>query len=190
MKARLLKKLLNNTGYIVNNNKEYIAVGSPLCHDLISVNKKTLQLKYAIDTWKEGRECLVKKANGKGELLFIWDKLQELIDSGQIKDIIEGTDEVENPLPVFTVIDGELVSTFTDEYDWPNTTINGDIMYNNTYFKTKEEAATYGIKNSEYWIKNGYEKLPEYEEKVQKIKDGIQREKEIIKRLSKLLNKE
>ena len=34
MKARLLKKLLNNTEYSLSNNKEYIAVGSPMCHDL------------------------------------------------------------------------------------------------------------------------------------------------------------
>jgi hypothetical protein len=54
MKARLLKKILNNTGYIINNKRDYIAVGSPLCHDLISVDKKTLKLKYALDTWGEG----------------------------------------------------------------------------------------------------------------------------------------
>jgi hypothetical protein len=146
MKARLLKQILNDTKYTVNNNTDYIAVGSPLCHDLISVNKKTLKLKYALDTWNEGRAGLVKE--GKDEILFIWDKLQELIDNGQIKDIIEGSDIIENPLPVYTVKNGELIESFTDKYGWPNTTIDGFIMYENEWYKTREEAIEYGI--SEY----------------------------------------
>ena len=142
MKARLLTKILNNTKYTVNNNQDYIAIGSPLCHDLISVNKKSLKIRYALDTWNEGR-LSVKHANE--ELLFIWDKLQELIDNGQIKDIIDGVDIIENPLPVYTVKKGELIESFTDKYGWPNTTINGEIMYNNVWFKTKQEAIKYGI---------------------------------------------
>ena len=142
MKARLLTKILNNTKYTVNNNQDYIAIGSPLCHDLISVNKKFLKIRYALDTWNEGR-LSVKHANE--ELLFIWDKLQELIDNGQIKDIIDGVDIIENPLPVYTVKKGELIESFTDKYGWPNTTINGEIMYNNVWFKTKQEAIKYGI---------------------------------------------
>lgn len=140
MKARLLKKILNNTGYIINNNDDYIAVGSPLCHNLISVNKKTLKLRYALDTWHEGRNSLRSE-----ELLFIWDKLQELINNGEIKNIIEGQDEIENPLPVFTVRDGKVVKSFTDQYGWPNITIDGDEMYDNTWFKTELEAINYGI---------------------------------------------
>jgi len=148
MKARLLTKILNNTGYTVNNNTDYIAVGSPLCHNLISVDKKTLKLKYALDIWNKGRESI-----DDDELLFIWDKLQELIDSGQIKYLIEGVDVIENPLPVYTVEDGKLIETFTDRYGWPNVTINGDIMYENTYFKTKLEAIEYGIKEYEAGMK-------------------------------------
>lgn len=135
--------MLLDTKYIVNNNDDYIAVGSPLCHNLISVDKKTLKIKYALDTFNEGRKS-IKHA----ELEFIWDRLQELIDSGEIKNIIEGRDEIENPLPVFTVRDGRLVKSFTDQYGWPNITDDGYIMYENTHFKTELEAINYGI--SEY----------------------------------------
>lgn len=145
MKARLLRKILNDTKYIVNNNDDYIAVGSPLCHNLISVDKRALKLKYALDTWHEGRKALL---NTRDELLFIWDKLQELIDNGQIVDIIVGHDEIENPLPVYTVKDGKLIKSFTDKYGWPNTTIDGEIMYENTWFKTEMEAINYGIADS------------------------------------------
>jgi len=141
MKARLLRKILNDTKYIINNNDDYIAVGSALCHDLIRVDKKTLKLRYALDTWNEGRSSI--KHN---ELLFIWDNLQKLIDSGEIKNIIEEHDEIENPLPIFTVRDGKVVKSFTDKYGWPNVTIDGDLMYENTWFKTELEAINYGIK--------------------------------------------
>ena len=185
MKARLLRKILNDTRYIVNNSTEYIAVGSPLCHDLISVNKKTLCLQYALD--RGGRSTLINKGDkdGKNELLFIWDKLQELIDNGQIQDIITGQDELENPLPVFTVnYEGDLISTFTDEYKWwPNTTINGDVMYEGSYFKTKEEAVAYGISNIEDDIKYANQKITEIEEKLQETKDRIEKRKLAIEKL-------
>jgi len=139
MKARLLKKLLNNTGYTVNNNEDYIAVGSPMCHKLISVDKKTLRLKYALDTFNQGRKCLATEHKPE-ELLFIWDKLQELIDNGQIHDIINGQDEIEKRLPVYTYNDNGVVETFTDKYGYPNTDIDGNLMYDNTYFKTRAKA--------------------------------------------------
>lgn len=159
MKARFLTKLLNDTNYIVNNNRNYIAVGSPMCHDLIKVDKKTLKVKYALDTWNEGRKCLEGKSNT--ELLFIWDKLHELIESGKIKDIIEGNDVLENPLPVFTCDNGILIETYTDKYGWPNTDINGNLMHDNTYFKTKQEAIDYGIEDLESWDKMLTERIEE-----------------------------
>lgn len=147
MKARLLKKLLNNTGYAVSNNEGYIAIGSPLCHNLISVDKQTLKLKYALDTFGQGRAALSERQRDSSkELLFIWDKLNELILSGEIQDIINGKDEIENPLPVFTVNDdGVLVESVTDAYGWPNTDDNGVCMYENTHFPTKEQAIKAGI---------------------------------------------
>lgn len=171
MKARLLKKILNNTGYTVNNNEDYIAVGSPMCHDLISVSKSTFKITYALDTWRNGRASLEK--DGKEELLFIWDKLQELIDNGGIQDIMNGQDTIEKPLPVFTAERGKLISTFTDHYGWPNTTINGDLMYDNTYFDNKEAAIQYGIKEVQAYIKMVNERIVEKEKELQEVRDKL-----------------
>jgi hypothetical protein len=185
MKARLLRKLLNNTEYSVKNNREYIAVGSPLCHDLISVNKKTLKLKYALDTFGGGRQSVVDRRHP--ELLFIWDKLQELIDSGQIKEIIEGVDEIENPLPVYTFSDEKLIETHTDKYGWPNTTYDGYPMYENRYFKTKEEAIKEAISEYEYGVVSSTRIVKEREADLQKAKERLaedQRSLEYFKSLS------
>lgn len=175
MKARLLKKLLNDTGYAVSNNRDYIAVGSPLCHDLISVNKETLKVKYALDTFREGRKCLEGKSNSKGEneLLFIWDKLHELIENGQIHDIINGKDVIENPLPVFTVKDGKVIESVTDKYGWPNTDDDGVCMYENTHFPTAKQAIEYGISEYNAEKENVIRRIEEIESDLSKAKERL-----------------
>lgn len=143
MKARLLKKLLNDTGYHPGDHGDYIAVGSPLCHDLFKVDKQTMTISYALDTFNKGREELVGKSNK--ELLFIWDRLHELVASGEMSDIICGDDDIADPLPVWTFDHGALIETTTDRYGWPNTTREGKVMYENTHFRTREEAIEKGI---------------------------------------------
>jgi hypothetical protein len=169
MKARKLKKILNDTGYIINNQDDYIAVGSPLCHNLISVDKKTLKIKYALDTWNTGRQSL----GHNEELGLIWDKLKELIDNGEIHDIINGNDEIDNPIPVYSIEEGELVVNWTHEYGWPNTTIDGTFMYENTHFKTRKEAIENGIREYKNRYEYRRERLEELKEKIQKIEDDI-----------------
>jgi hypothetical protein len=196
MKARLLKKLLNDTGYAISNNRDFIAVGSPLCHNLISVNKETLKVKYALDAFREGRKYLEGKSNskakmnfylfGENELLFIWDKLHELIESGQIQEIINGKDEIENPLPVFTVIDGKLVESVTDKYGWPNTDDNGICMYENTHFPTAKEAIEYGISEYKAREENTLRRIKELEEDLSKVKERLEKYRGYISHLRSL----
>lgn len=150
MKARLLKKLMGeDCGYYPNDNTDYIALGSPLCHNLISVNKKTLEIRYALDTFKEGKEGLIKRSSyveGCSGILRIWNRLEEIIQSGEILDVINGVDEIENPITIWTINNGELVQTYTDKMEWPNTTYDGKTIYENTYFDSKEKAIEYGIR--------------------------------------------
>jgi hypothetical protein len=188
MKARLLKKILNNTGYAVSNHREYIAVGSPLCHDLISVNKETLKLKYALDTWREGRKSLEGKSNeeGENELLFIWDKLAELIASGEIQNIINGKDEIENPLPVFSVEDGKIVESITDEYGWPNTDDNGICMYENTHFPAKEQAIKYGLSEYKAGLSMILDNVKEKEKELSKAKERVEKYRSYLAHLESL----
>lgn len=165
MKARKLRVLLNDTQYSLSNHAEYIAIGSDLCHDLISVNKKTLKVRYALDTFNNGRDAL---KNDK--LIFIWDKLHELIESGEIHDIINGKDVIENPLPVFTVECGKLVESVTDKYGWPNTDDDGVMMYENTHYPTKEQAIKYGLNEERLAAKWNKERISELEAEAEKIR--------------------
>ncbi len=172
MKARVLKSLLDDTDYIISNHEEYIAVGSDLCHDLLKVDKKSFKISYALDTWKEGRISLVNKF----ELLSIWDKLQELIDSGKIHDIINGKDIIENPLPVFTIRDGKIHQSVTDKYGYPNTDEDGYCLYSNTHFKTEKEAIEYGIEELEHTIKVYSKKVKNLEMELAKSKENLDKQ--------------
>jgi hypothetical protein len=168
MKARKLRKLLDNTDYTIQQDGKNICIGGAYCNDLISVNMKTLKMKTAINIDGGGRAGLRNE-----ELVMVWDKLTELIKNGEIKDIIEGKDEIENPLKVYTVQNGELKECITDEYGWPNITDDGFLMYDNQYFRTKEAAIQRGIDDIECQIIASKRLIDEYADNLKKHKDLI-----------------
>ena len=73
-------------------------------------------------------------------------KLKKLVDSGQIQEYLNGNDEIEKKLPVYKEEDGEIIETYTDAYGYPNLTIDGYVMYENEYFKSKIACKKYAIK--------------------------------------------
>ena len=143
------------------------------------MSEEPLTIKYALDTWKEGRKSLKRK----DEIAIIWDSLQELIDSGEIWNIWNENDNIESKRPVFYIENGHLIESHTDKYGWPNTTFDGVLMYNNTHFRDKEEAINSGIKNAEEWIKIMKEGKKELLDKLKKKDEIMQREWETIQRL-------
>jgi hypothetical protein len=184
MKAHTLKKMLNNTGYFVTNHRDYIAVNSPLCHNLIAVDKKTLKLSYALDAFSEGRRCLVDKDNK--ELLFIWDKLQELIGSGQIQEIIDGDDVLENAIPVFifdnfkkTVVEESVLAL-----GWPNVTNTGRMLHDNDGFPTRRQALEYGIKECRCSIEIYTERVEELTKTLEEKKAKLEEQRSIVEILT------
>jgi hypothetical protein len=180
MKARKLRKLLNNTGYTIQQDGEKICIGGAYCNDLISVNMETLKMKTAVHI-HGGRAGL-----RSDELVMIWDKLTELIKNGEIKDIIEGKDEIENPLTVYTVQNGELKECITDEYGWPNVTDDGFLMYENQYFRTKEAAIQRGIADLECQIISSKILIDEYVESLKKHKDLIKESENRMRELKEM----
>ena len=183
MKALYLKKLLN-TERVVADYGDYIAVGSGYVHKLINIDKKTLTLKYALDTFNEGRKSLTGKSDN--ELLDIWDKLQSLIDSGEINEIINGNDEIENPLTVWTYENGEIVETYTYAYGYPNTTHDGKLMHDNVYFKTKEEAIEEAISEHSYQISFYERRIKEIEDELSKFKNKLDEQNKYVKHFKSL----
>jgi hypothetical protein len=186
MKARLLKHLLNDTKYTVADFDDCIGVGSSLCHDLIKLNKGTMAISYALDTFRDGRKCLMGRDDG--HLLFIWDKLQELVDSGEIQEIINGNDEIENPIPVFYGNhDHEIIEAYTDKLGWPNTTHDGKLMYDNTHFASRVVAIQRELKDAQIGSKNISETIEELKEKLDRLMSRKQVHDSAVGRFEKIL---
>lgn len=182
MKARKLKEILN-TNYTIQETEDKICISSYYVTDLISVNKKTLALNYALDTFHEGRNALKSE-----ELEKIWDKLAEMIKDNSIKDIIEGNDPKDN-MKTFWYYDDQLktiVMSYTDEYGWPNVDYTGKLIYDNNCFKTEKEARKYAIErllNSLEWINK------EINDTIERFNDRITSLNETIKSIQIALDK-
>lgn len=183
MKARALKKRLN-TGYVVHDGGDRICLASALCHDLLSVSKDGLKIKYALDTFQEG-----KKSARSQEILSAWDGLEQLIASGEIKEFIEGQDDLEKHLPVFSYEgkDFQIVESLTDEYGWPNTDINGRLMYDNLWFATKKEAIDRAINECKLGIKWRKEALQEKQQEIARLQQRSVVELAALERLEREL---
>lgn len=183
MKARLLKKLLNDTTYIVHHTELQICVGSHLCHELLNVEKATMKVKYQLDTFHEGRKSLKNE-----KLLEIWDKLHELIENGQLNEIMDGKDELENPLPVFSVENGEIIESLTDAYGYPNVTDDGILMYDNTHFSTEKQALEYAVEEYSAGVEFLQRRLKEIEQDLTNMKNKLAMEKRYLESVKKQLN--
>lgn len=174
MKARLLQKKLE-TVRAVHETEKSICVASAMCSELIMVNKKTLKLTYALDTFNKGRDSL--KSDELGQ---IWDTLSVLCSTGEINDYLVGEDELENQLPVFYEDDGRVVEGVTDKYGWPNVTSAGLLMYENTFFPTKKEATKYLSESLISYIESlnksvslNLHEIKEYQEKIKDLKGKL-----------------
>jgi hypothetical protein len=173
MKARYLKKLLNNTGYIVADHGEYIGVGSPLCHNLIAVDKATMKITYALDTWHEGRKSL----KDKEELGQIWDTLAALIASGEMRSIMDENDVLDNPVPIWfwdsgtnTVVERQ---TEPDSFAWPAVAHDGTQIYDNSGFRTRAEAVACGVRNLRARIESLTERIVEKRAELKEKEDWL-----------------
>lgn len=167
MKLRKLRKRLNDTKYILNKNGDCLCVGSPLCPDLIQYDPARGKLSYALS----------KKLadSGNEELIFIWNTLERLIESGEIQDFLNGNDEIEKPLPVFRYAGNEIRESCTDVYGWPNIDSEGNLMYNNTHFRTREECREYAMKELmcalDYMSGNVRDSLMRLQKSVERIRN-------------------
>lgn len=183
MKAKVLKQLLN-TCYVVQEIPDKICISSYYVTDLIAINKKTLKLTYALDTFHEGRNALKSE-----QLENIWDKLTQMIKDDSIKDIIKGNDSIED-MKTFYYFDEDtkkVIKSYTDEYGWPNVDYTGKLIYDNNCFETEKEAINYGIdtllSNLKYTEQYLNEEIERFTERITKLNTRIVKIQEALSNL-------
>ncbi len=153
----------------VHNKREFggpcICIGSPYIHDIIVVR---IQDAKVVKQYKNGKYNDGYGWNINEDLARYNEALKADEQNGVLRKLIETPDTFAEELPVFTIEKGVVVREVCETYGWPNTTHSGNIMYENTYFKTRKEAYTYllsstssGVRycNFKSNIKEGFERI-------------------------------
>ena len=73
-------------------------------------------------------------------------------DVPKLKELINAPDTFERSLPVYTEEGGEIVEKYCEEYGWPNVTHDGLLMYENVFFKDKNEVIKQAKSSSKSYI--------------------------------------
>lgn len=154
MKVRALNKVIK-TNYILHNSDGCLCVGSPFLPKIITVNAETLEMKYDFaQAWENQRFSLARepKTEYNTELLRIWDILDVMCMSGEIRQYLDGKDDIENPVTVYSVEGTRIVEHITDALEWPNTTDDGVLMYNNEFTSDYQKAVEMAKSEATAWI--------------------------------------
>lgn len=196
MKLRTLRKLLNDTTYIISRDTAWdrrreedskeprICIGSSMVHDLIAYNTVTKKFTTAVFD-------PVERHKDADELMFIWNKMHELAESGQLDDIASGDDELKDPVPVFSFRDQKIVKTFTerDEFGWPHCDNEGYLMYDNTAFRTERECRLYAIDilcaHLDYCTGGILESIESVEKRMKRLSDEARELRQLYEEMRK-----
>lgn len=146
--------------HLVQKTEKGICIGSPYYHDIIVLNNEgKFVTMYKNRNYNDGWSTNEDLKRYQEEMI---------IDSenGVLKQIIDEKDDFNNLQPIFTIHDGKLIETFCEKYGYPNLTIEGEMMYENTFFKNKEEAIKYGLNECNGWIEM-------LEKRIEELKSDI-----------------
>lgn len=149
MGFKTLKEHYNivHTVQIVENGN--ICIGSPYIPDIIVINPEGKILKH----YKGGRS--------NEHLIRYEEELSRDEETGVLKQIINKEDVFINKLPVFSTGKGRVIKHYCEEYGYPNTTHTGELMYENTFFKTYDEARKYLLNDTKLGIKYSFRSFKE-----------------------------
>lgn len=171
MKVRKLRKLLNDTNYIIQETDGKICIGSAYIHNIITIYKDTLKIK-------------ADDIRGFEELNRIYEKCKELIENGEMRDIANGNDDITDMQPVFIFDSWEgVICSYTDNMEWPNTDHTGRLLYENTSFKTRKEAVKYGIKEMKYILERDVKQLEDKIRDLDRLNSRIKGASELLTQL-------
>lgn len=128
--------------YAVQKVDDNIHIGSAYINDIIVISPEgKLIKKYKDGNYNDGW-------NTNKDLKRYQEELLTDEKTGFLKELVQQADEFGELFPVYTCEKGRTVKTYCEEYDWPNLTIEGELMYENTFFKTRKEAYQYLLENT------------------------------------------
>ena len=125
-----------------------------------------------------------RHTSGNNDLARIQSEMDA--DLPKLIEIIASPDHFEKTIPIFTFKGGEVREKHCEELGWPNVTHDGCLMYDNTFFTSKNEAVEYAKKEIEYGVKMYHRLIGEKTEELKKLQEELAAEEAISERLSQM----
>ncbi len=98
-----------------------------------------------IQIFQDDRGQVIIHSNSPGGFCLevldrILSDLKAAARSGELQEIIQAEDEYGPLTQVWTFKKGRVIKKYCEEFGWPNVTTDGERMYENTFFLSREEA--------------------------------------------------
>ncbi len=146
MGVKAIKEKYRIEGHIVQMRGDNIIIGSAYISDIITINR-------------EGQVVKGLNENNKELVRYVNEMIPDA-HSGELKRLFHLEDSFGVLYPVYTAQKGRVVKKYCEEYKWPNTTTDGQMIYDN-FFQSRAEARAYLKRDTILGVKYAAESLLE-----------------------------
>lgn len=156
---------INHHVVIENGN---LLIGSSFISDIISVSLSQFMVTTTFKIPKELRSFI------------------DNYDTNEFKAVFGEKDHFSKSIPVWAFDGKEIVEMECEELGWPNVTHCGSMMYENTHFKSKEEAIEHAISDTEAGIRMSRRQITRLEEDLISERSSLESEESMLSKLKAL----
>jgi len=161
-------------GHSVCVTDKGICIGSPFIHDLIIVG-----LDGAIIKADDGRV--------NEDLKRYMAEMKA--DPAKLREVVQAPDTFEASIPVYTYDGGNILEKLCEKPGWPNTTHDGEMMYENTYSTDKRKVVKWAKENAKAGIELAARRVQEIEADLAKMEALVKESEADLEKLEADYNK-
>lgn len=148
--------------HIVHVVKGLFCIGSHMVSDLVTLDAKGSLVREAIGSWSDNR--------------FPWiSQIKEDSKSGKFKELAEAPDSFGELMDVFTHSERQIIKKQCekDAYGYPHCCTDGQLMYENTFFKTESAAKKSLTYDCASWLISISEQMGQRIEELEDLNERI-----------------
>lgn len=143
-KAIKEKFKIEHTVHVDGND---VCIGSAYINDIIRINPEGKIIK--------GRN----ENHNNADLKRYLEEMTVAEKTGYLKFLFHKPDTFSELTTVYTTSSCRVIKTACEVYGWPNVTVTGEKMYDNTFFRTYKEARVYLLRDSQLGVKFAYQNV-------------------------------
>ena len=87
-------------------------------------------------------------------------------DPAKLVELFAVEDKFDASHRVYSAKGGKIVEQFCEHFDWPNVTHDGELMYENTHFKTYKDALENGLRNAHAYARSAQDNVTNQRQKL------------------------